>query len=92
MLGFSKKRFFITLGLSVAVWVGSAVIHLLAEAKNFDYGFFIFARSCEVTGYPLARCIPEQKTGEIILTYFINILFWFWVIHFFWRVFKKGNN
>lgn len=83
------KRFFITLGLSVVIWVLSMVFQNLFKAGNIQYGFFIFGKSCEVTGYPLARCIPEYDKGSIYLTYLINIGFWFWVIHLLGKWFDK---
>ncbi len=81
MWGFSKKRFFITLGLSVVVWLVSIMVQFFLKGDNVKYGFFIFSKSCEVTGYPLARCIPDYDKGQIYLSYLINIFFWFWVIH-----------
>lgn len=92
MLGFSKKRFLITLGLSVGVWIVSMMVQFFFKGDNINYGFFIFAKSCEVTGYPIARCLPDYDKGAIYLTYFINLFFWFWVIHLFWGWFQKRNN
>ncbi len=91
MWGFSKKRFFVTLGISVGVWVISIVIQFTFTTE-VKYGLFIFAKSCELTGYPIAQCISEHNKGLIYLTYFINISFWFWVIHLFWGWFQKRNN
>ncbi len=92
MLGFSKKRFLVTLGLSILIWVISMVAQYLFKGDNVNYGFFIFAKSCEVTGYPLARCVPDYDKGQIYLTYLINLVFWFWVLHFGWKWFEKRNN
>ena len=81
MWRFSKKRFLVTLGLSVMAWVVSIIVQFLFKADSINYGFFIFAKSCEITGYPLASCIPYYDKQAIYLTYFINLSFWFWVIH-----------
>lgn len=92
MLGFSKKRFFVTLGLSMLVWGISLVIQQLFSTDNIKYSFFIFAKSCEVTGYPLALCIPDYNRVQIFLTYLLNLTFWFWIIHLFWGWFEKGKD
>lgn len=81
MWGFSKKRFLITLGLSVMVWLVSVVVQFLSQDSNPNYGLFLFAKSCEVTGYPIAKCVPEYDRGLIYLLYLTNIFVWFWVIH-----------
>lgn len=89
MMGFSKKRFFIILGLSVLIWVISMVLQSFFKGDNVNYGFFIFGKSCEVTGYPFARCIPDYDKLAIYLTYLINLFFWFWVIHLLGKWFDK---
>lgn len=89
MFGFSKKRFFITLGLSVLVWLISAVIQ--AYITFADY-LGTFSTGCQVTGYPIDVCTligPNIPALPIIL---INIFFWFWVIHLFWGWFQKSRN
>ena len=92
MVSFSKKRFLITLGLSILVWVVSMVIQQVVKGDNVNYGFFIFAKSCEVTGYPFARCIPDYDKGQIYFTYLINLLSWFFIIHLFWGWVDKSKN
>lgn len=92
MLGFTLKRFLITLGISVFIWVISIMIQFIFKSDNVQYGFFIFAKSCEVTGYPIAKCIPDYDKGQIFLTYFINISFWFFIIHLFWGFFQKRSK
>ncbi len=92
MWGFSKKRFLITLGISVGLWIISVIVQFLFKSDNVQYGFFIFAKSCEVTGYPIARCIPYYDKGQIYFTYVINILSWFFVIHLFWNWFDKRSK
>lgn len=91
MWGFSKKRFLITLGLSILIWLMSMVVQSLFR-DNVNYGLFIFAKSCEVTGYPIARCIADYDKGSIYLTYSVNLFFWFWVLHFSWSWFDKRRN
>lgn len=78
MWGFSRKKFFITLGLSVVVWLVSAVIQAIVT-----FGKYIgtFSKGCQVTGYPIDICnFPFLKISALIIILF-NILFWFWVIH-----------
>ena len=75
MGNFTLKKFLITLGLSIVIWVISMAIQNLF-AQNVNYGFFIFAKSCEVTGYPVAMCIPEYDKAKIYMFYFLNIFIW----------------
>lgn len=89
MLGFNKKRFLVTLGLSVVIWVISIVAQFIFNNSDINYGFFTFAKTCEVTGYPFARCIPQYDKSAIYFSYLVNILFWFWIIHLFWNRFTK---
>ena len=88
MMGFSKKRFFITLGLSIGVWVVSNFIQLL-NANYWPQGFSLLGSSCTVTGYPIALCLPPYDRIKILLIYLANITVWFWVIHLFWTWFDK---
>ncbi len=74
------KKFFITLGLSIVVWVVSAVIQAYTT-----FGRYIgtFSSGCQVTGYPIDVCKIRGPEIPTILIILINILFWFWVIHLF---------
>ena len=74
------------------VWVVSMAIQQLFVTNNVSYGLFLFAKSCEVTGYPIARCIPDYDKLQIFTNYALNILFWFWVIHLFWSFFKSRSQ
>lgn len=87
MLGFSKKRFLITLGLSVVVWLVSYITQ--GVTNKGEFGAYIFGASCELTGYPIALCIPSFQKAKLVGTYLVNILIWFWVIHLFWSWFEK---
>lgn len=81
MLGFSKKRFFITLGLSVVVWLVTVVVQgYITFAKYIG----TFSTGCPATGYPIDICIIQGPYIPPTVIIFINILFWFWVIHLFW--------
>ncbi len=87
MAGFSWKRFFITLGLGVVVWLIGVIVQAIMEAPK--YIAFFTQSKCSATGYPLATCIkgiPEE------IIYLINIIFWFWVIHLFWNWFEKSRK
>lgn len=77
MWSFSKKRFLITLGLSIVVWLGSGVIQALTGFEDY---FKIFS-SCTLTGYPIALCISSNNQSRVVLITITNILLWFWIIH-----------
>ena len=91
MPGFSKKRFFLTLGLSILVWVVSNFIQLF-NPNYWPAGFSLLGGSCTVTGYPVALCLPGYEKAKILLVYLINIIFWFWVLHFAWNWFEKRHD
>lgn len=88
MLGLSKKRFLVTLGLSVGVWVVTNFVQLFSSSY-WPAGFSLLGGSCTVTGYPIALCLASYEKVKIFLIYLINITFWFWVIHLFWKRFEK---
>ncbi|MBI2600090.1 hypothetical protein HYW43_04215 [Candidatus Daviesbacteria bacterium] len=91
VFGFNKKRFFITLGLSILIWVITNFIQLFSP-NYWPAGFSLLGGSCTVTGYPIALCLAEYEKAKIFLVYLANITFWFWVIHLFWNWFEKGRN
>lgn len=88
MWGFSKKRFFITLGLSVVVWVVSGIVQALTGFSDY---FTIFHK-CSLTGYPIALCVSSNNQAKIVLISIVNVVIWFWVIHLFWGWFEKRHN
>mgnify|MGYP001599512942 FL=1 len=67
MLGFSWKRFFITLGLSVVVWLVGGLIQALTNKGEF--GSYVFGTGCELTGYPIALCISSNDKIKFLLHY-----------------------
>lgn len=86
MLGFSKKRFFITLGLSILIWIISALTQAFLTAGKY---IATFTQGCQATGYPIDICnFPRAKLTPLFVD-LINLLFWFWVIHFGWKWFAK---
>lgn len=86
MWGFSKKRFFITLGLSVLIWIITVVVQLFSTFSKY---IGTFSTGCQVTGYPIDLCtLPSQKVPALLVIA-INIIFWFWVIHLFIGWFSK---
>lgn len=90
MLGISKKRFLVTLGLSILVWMVSMVVQVYS---TFGKSIGTFSTGCRVTGYPIDGCMIQGSYIPPILIMMINITFWFWVIHLFWSwVDKKGSN
>ena len=87
-MGFSKKRFLVSLGLSIVVWLISVAIQGITLYK---VKFSLFSGSaCEITGYPIAQCIYDGIQAGIIQL--INVLFWFFVIHLFWGWMDKGKS
>lgn len=84
------KRFCITLGLSILIWLISGLFQALLNKGEF--GAYLFGTGCELTGYPLAMCISSNQTIKILVTYFINISFWFLVLHFSWKWFNKSRG
>ncbi len=88
MLGFSKKRFFITLSLSILIWLVSV---FLQGIMFYKVRLNLFsASSCEITGFPIADCVYDNtKAGLIQL---VNIFFWFWGVHLFWGWFDKRKS
>lgn len=91
MWGFSWKRFFVTLGVAVGVWVVSGIVQLIIQEDTVS-GLFSFGGSCEITGYPIALCISSNNQMKFILISITNIILWFWVIHLFWNWFEKRHN
>lgn len=90
MWGFSKKRFLVTLGLSILIWVVSGLIQALTNKGEF--GSYVFGTGCELTGYPISLCISINDRTKFILVSIANILIWFWVLHFGWKWFGKGQK
>ncbi|RJP46394.1 MAG: hypothetical protein C4584_01680 [Armatimonadetes bacterium] len=88
MLRFSKKRFFITLGLSIFIWLISNIVQLL-NVEDWERNFSLLGTSCTITGYPVSRCIDQTQKIEILSIYLLNIFIWFWIIHLFWNFFQK---
>ncbi len=89
MWGFSKKRFFITLGLSVLIWGLSTTAQLFNPANKTSLGGFGLGSSCRLTGYPIAQCINIDNFSQFGILTLINILFLFWVLSLFWKLFGK---
>ena len=91
MLGFSKKRFFITLGLSILIWIISNFVQLF-NPEYWPAGFSLLGGSCTVTGYPIALCLPGYEIIKILAVYIVDIMFWFFIIHLFWNWFEKRGK
>lgn len=89
MWGFSKKRFFVTLVLSMVVWLVSVVIQgYLTFARYIG----TFSTGCHATGYPIDVCIIQGPYIPAPLVIFVNILFWFWIVHLFGNWLDKGKS
>ena len=87
MLEVGMKRFLITLGLSILVWLASTFIQAMLSYK---VSFSLFGSSCQITGFPIAKCLYDsdgQVPAKAIVL--INILIWFWGIHLFWKLFDR---
>lgn len=86
MLGFSKKRFFITLGGSVVVWGFTAIIQAYITFAQY---LGTFSSGCQVTGYPIDVCALRGPNVPSFLVILFNITIWFFVIHLFWKWFDR---
>lgn len=73
MWTFSKKRFFLTLGLSIIIWIISNFIQLL-DNNYWSGGFSLLGNLCTLTGYPIALCLSHHKILKILGVYILNIL------------------
>ena len=82
------KRFLVTLGLSVGIWVVSVIIQgYLTFAKYIG----TFSTGCPATGYQIDSCtIPGPYTPPVVAI-LINIVFWFWIVRLFWGWVDKGQ-
>lgn len=89
MFGFSKKRFFITLGLSILIWGLSAVIQAYITFAKY---LGTFSSGCQVTGYPIDVCTLRGPNVPAFWIILLNIAIWFWVIHLFWGWFDKRKS
>lgn len=86
MFGFSKKRFFVTLGLSILIWIGTAFIQVFdTEEWNF---LLLGGTSCSATGFPIRECISSGNNGLLISIGLVNLTFWFLIINLLF-LFKK---
>lgn len=93
MWGWSKKRFLLTLVLSVVVWYGSVVLQVLTGFNNPLSSFFS-GQVCKPTGFPIATCVYYAGKGgvSVWMINLVNILLWFWVIHLLWGWFGKQKS
>lgn len=91
MWRFNRKRFLVTLGVSILVWILTILIQFFTGYKA---RFSLFGSGCELTGFPIADCVYNGK-GEIPgwLVASFNIFFWFWIIHLFTSIiFQKSGR
>lgn len=86
MLGFTKKRFFITLGLAVGIWVISGIIQGNYTALR---SVGTFSTGCQLTGYPIDVCWFKKYTLSPLTAILFNIVFWFFLISLVWKIFKR---
>lgn len=92
MWRFNRKRFLVTLGLSVLIWFVSGLIQLF-DFRDWEQHFSLLGSSCSVTGYPISRCYSDHEGIKIWGISLFNIFFWFWTIHLFTGiVFKKSGR
>ena len=63
MWGFSKKRFFLTLGLSILIWLVSGAIQAMVGFSDY----FKISHACSLTGYPIAFCISNNDIVKVTI-------------------------
>ncbi len=85
MFGFSRKRFLITLGVSVVVWYGSVLVQGITGYKA-PFNALFSGSICKVTGFPISLCLYGRW---VWLVNIINITFWFLILHFLWKWFEN---
>lgn len=89
MLGFERKRFIITLVLSILIWYGSVIIQGLTGI-NAPFGILGSESRCNLSGFPVAECIYSSRSSvSVWLINITNIIFWFWLIHLVMNLFFK---
>lgn len=83
MLGFSKKRFLVTLGLSGVIWYVTVIIQGIT-GYNAPFNLLSSGSSCQITGFPIAQCIyVSSGKSSVWMINLLNILLWFWFVHLF---------
>lgn len=90
MWGINKKRILVTLFLSIIIWFISVLVQVFT---GYNAKLSIFGPSCQLTGFPIAKCIYDgqsQLSGWFVAL--LNLFFWFWVIHLFWGWFSKPRS
>ena len=84
--GWNWKRVLLELLGAVVIWLTSVIMQAVVEAPKY---VSLFVQSnCSATGYPVPVCI--EGFGEW-LSYVLNILFWFLLIHIVFGFFAKGS-
>lgn len=81
MWGFSKKRFLVTVTLSLIIFFISAFIQIY-DFEDWKLRGFLNLSSCSGTGYPIKVCLYNSTPGLLISISLINIIFWFLIISF----------
>lgn len=80
-MGFSRKRFLVTLGLSILIVLSTSYFGQLYDREDWKLNWLSLS-SCAITGYPLKICLYSPRQGLLISILLINIAFWFLVINF----------
>lgn len=89
MWGFSKKRFLVTLGLSILVWIITTIVQAYVTFAKY---MGTFSTGCQATGYPIDVCVIPGTYVPPAIIILINISFWFLVLHFGWKWFGKAQK
>lgn len=79
-MGFSKKRFLVTLGLSVVIVIFTSFLTQLYDHEDWELNWLSLS-SCAITGYPIKACLYSPRQGLLISIFLVNIAFWFLVIN-----------
>lgn len=70
----------------MGIWLVSAVIQAFKEAP---YYIEMFSQDkCSATGYPLTKCLLNSS----LVSYLINIAFWFVIVYLLSGLFKRQSS
>ena len=81
-----KKRFFVTLGMSIFIWLVTCVLEVYG---SFARNVATFTTGCQTTGYPINLCHFEMFRPVPIVLIVFNIIFWFFMVELLRKLIEK---